>query len=131
MVTHTQETVQKDNADRRYLPRWTTHLHALWKKTNAHQGRDGSIKNLSCAGECLRGDTVFAPHEAVHLVIDIPWEPPIRVDGIVCWVVEKNGQKSAGIRFLNVDDTVQDAILHYMLEAENINLADLWFKDWK
>ncbi|MBN1870291.1 MAG: PilZ domain-containing protein [Candidatus Omnitrophica bacterium] len=131
MAINDQEMIQKDRAERRYLPRWETRIRAFWMKDTSHQAREGSIKNLSCAGACFCGDTVFSPNEVVHLTIDLPWESPIRVCGVVRWVDEGNGQKLAGIRFVNVDNMVCDAILHHMKEAEHVNLAEIWFKDWK
>lgn len=40
------------------------------------------------------------------MTIDLPWESPVRVRGVVCWVKEENDQKVAGVRFVNVDSTV-------------------------
>ena len=113
------------------MPRWATNVYALWKKANDRQTQGGIIKNLGCGGACISVDTIFTLNETVHLTINLPWEPSIRVSGIVCWVGEKDNQKLAGIHFLNINDTIQEAILHHMLEAENIKLADLWFKGWK
>lgn len=131
MVTHADEIAQNDNADKRYLPRWGTNIQASWKKANDRQTQGGILKNLGCGGACISVDAPITLNETVHLTINLPWEPSIQVSGTVCWVGKEDDQKLAGIHFLNISSTFQDAILHHMRETENVNLADLWFKDWK
>lgn len=132
MDTYAQKTAQKDGKDRRYLPRWETDLPASWKKMNGNRVREGVVKSLGCGGACLSGDTVFAPNESILLTIKLSRQTSsIQIKGTVRWVGEKDDQKVAGIYFLNMEDTVQDQILHQALREENIVLRDYMFKEWK
>lgn len=131
MATLNQEKIAELGEDRRYLPRWKSGLRALWEKVGGRRVLNGVLENLSCAGACVIGETAFAPNESVHLTIDFPWVPPIRVNGIVCWVKEVNAQKWAGIRFVNIDSATQDAILQCRRERKNVKSADFWFAGWK
>lgn len=131
MVTRAHEPTGKDNTDKRYLPRWQTNIHCLWQRDKDKQAQSGIIKNLGCGGTCLSSERGLILHDIVHLTINLPFEPSIRINGTVCWVSEQDHRKLAGIHFTNVNGTVQDTILQHMLEAEHIGLADFWFKDWK
>ena len=131
MVPYAQEAVQEEDNDRRFLPRWETNLSASWKRVNSNRIREGVVKSLGCGGARLIGDVVFAPNEAVHVMIELSDKTLIEVSGTVRWTGEEDGKRVAGIFFLNMDDTTHDAILHRALREQNVILKDYMFKGWK
>ena len=131
MDTYSRNAVQEEGNDRRFLPRWETNLLVSWKKVNGNCLRNGVVKSLGCGGARLYGDAVFAPHEAVHLIIELSDKTLIEVSGTVRWTGEEDGKRVAGIFFLNMDDATHDIILYRVLRDQNIILRDYMFNGWK
>ncbi|MGE0267094.1 MAG: PilZ domain-containing protein [Candidatus Omnitrophota bacterium] len=115
--------------EKRVFPRWRKKIRIILQFEYSPVLYETCTKDLSCGGICFYGNGhLIFPGQKIKLSIFLPESALIGISGQVSWNELKTKKKKAGIKFLNVSQTVQNNIMLFGLrynanETDDTNLS--------
>ena len=115
----------------RYFPRWEVTDRVVYNVDGDREPREGTTKDISCAGVCIIGDRHLTPHQKIQLTVHLSESAWIKLNGHVQWVRNNNDMLHMGITFYETPDHAQDLILQHAFEIDREKVVKQWFKGWE
>ena len=123
-------SLQKDQNDKRYFPRWETSSQVMLQLTSTPKTYQATTKDINCSGACLFSPEELPLNSEVQVTVKLTPQKKAMFKGKVVWNKKAGSEYQAGVNFYNVNDADANALLDFAYEFKREDLVKHWFKGW-
>ena len=127
---HTSPSLDAQNTERRYLPRWEASNRVIYRCESDKSKHEGKSRDVHFAGASLYVDHPLPPNQKLKMTIYLSDNDTVDVVGKILWNKELGKECLIGVQFFEVSKEVQDTLLKYAFELKKEDLIKHWFEGW-